>query len=55
MEQDTPARPGAIAQTVERRLEVDKLNDSKEPQPAAHPGPGSYGRTNRSHLRAFNP
>ncbi len=34
MEQDTPARPGAIAQTVERRLEVDKLNDSKEPEPA---------------------
>jgi len=47
MEQDTPARPGAIAQTVERRLEVDKLNDSKEPMAAT--------RASRCAIRASRP
>ena len=31
MEQDTPARLGAIAQTLECRLSGHKLNDSNEP------------------------
>jgi len=34
MEQNRPARPGAIAQTLECRLPGHKLNDSNEPDPA---------------------